>query len=71
MLHDQIRYLCAEWAELRRMRADGVAIVHAPSRVVVFLLGSVAAKRGVAHSRFWDAELDFARLLPTLLRLAP
>ena len=59
----QIRHLHDEWAELRRMRAAGIVVVHAPTRVSRFMLGNAAAKKGVADSLLWHDVLQGVRWL--------
>lgn len=64
-VNGQVRYLHDEWVELRRMRAAGMAVAHAPSRLTTFMLGDVAAKRATrrgvllqADTRFWHDTVE-------------
>ena len=45
-VHVQLRRMHDEWAEVLRMRSDGLTVVRAPERLPVFLLGGAAATTG-------------------------
>ena len=75
----QVQYLRREWTELRRMRAAGMTVVHAPNRLSTFMLGGVAAKRMTvqgawADCRLWhdmgDEDWDPGETLPLLFLFA-